>query len=170
MIAYPDTSFLYALYRRRIVRRKWAAVVLVAIGVALFVGANGSPDRRFLSPVRAIRYGLPAALICWGFVSLERVMRLHPVRWLERLGDISYSLYLSHVFTVGACAAILARGSPMARWGAGLALSAMLAAALLGAELCYRWIELPARRALRGRLGARMVVAATLRDPSPTRG
>jgi exopolysaccharide production protein ExoZ len=161
---------LYTLYRRRIVKRRGLAVLLLMLGIALFVGANRAADRQFLSSVRAIRYGVPAALVCWGLVSLEGPIRRHKVRWLEHLGDISYSLYLSHVFSIGAWTMLVARLSLPGRWGSALVAPELLAVALLAAELCYRWIEQPSRRALRGRLGARAGLAPRLHDPAPARG
>jgi exopolysaccharide production protein ExoZ len=161
---------LYGAHRLRLVRRRWVAWLMLAAGVLIFVAENRSEDRTFLSPVRAIRYGLPALLVCWGMVSLERPIARHRIRWLERLGDISYSLYLSHAFSIGACGLLLARVPASGRWGGWLLTGVLLAAALLGAELCYRVIELPTRRALRTRLGTRVKLAPALRDPAPARG
>jgi exopolysaccharide production protein ExoZ len=161
---------LYGAYRLRLVRRRWMAWLMLAAGVVIFVAENQSEDRNFLSPVRAIRYGLPGLLVCWGLVSLERPIARHRIRWLERLGDISYSLYLSHVFSISACGLLLARVPLAARWGGWLLPGVLLAAALLGAELCYRGIELPTRRALRMRLGSGVRLTPEVRHPAPARG
>ena len=147
---------LYWLFLRNPLQRGWSAALVGAIGVALFAAANASPDRHFLSPVRAFNYGVPAFLVCWGTVSLERQIARHKVRWLELLGDASYSLYLSHVFSIGAFA-VIAGGIPGSGPWVDLPMAAlMVTAALAGGLLCYRWIEQPARWAVKFGFGTRV--------------
>jgi len=147
---------LYRLYLRNPLQRGWSAVLVGTIGVALLAAANGSPDRHFLSPVRAVNYGVPAFLLCWGTVSLERQIARHKVRWLELLGDASYSLYLSHVFSIGAFAVIVGGWSGSGPWADRLMPALMVTVALAGGLLCYRWIEQPARWALKSGFGPRV--------------
>jgi exopolysaccharide production protein ExoZ len=103
-------------------------------------------------------------------VSLERRIARRKIRWLERLGDISYSLYLSHVFSIGACSLLLAHRRLTGPWGEWLLAVLLISAALLVAELCYRGIEQPSRRMLRGRFGARMRIEPDVREPAAARG
>ena len=68
-------------------------------------------------------------------------LRYQPTsRLTERIGRISYSLYLSHLFVIMYCAPFLAG------YSIALSLGAMLALTLLISELGYRYIELPALR------------------------
>jgi exopolysaccharide production protein ExoZ len=154
---------LYRLYLRNPLDRWWWAALVGTIGVALFVAANGAPHRHFLSSVRALNYGVPAFLVCWGFVSLERPIARHRARWLERLGDASYSLYLSHVFSIGAFAVIAGRLPGSGPWADLLMSALMVAAGLAGGLLCYRWIEQPARWALKHGFGARVPLRSMAR-------
>ena len=77
------------------------------------------------------------------------------MRWLERLGDASYSLYLSHVFSIGAFA-VIAGGMPAGPWADLLMPALMVTTALAGGLLCHRWIEQPARSALKLGFGTRV--------------
>lgn len=45
---------------------------------------------------RIIYFGIPAALTVFGVVCLEDAWRRRVVHWLKKVGDSSYSLYLSH--------------------------------------------------------------------------
>lgn len=47
-------------------------------------------------------FGSAATLLIAGAVMLDAQGRLHVPTWLSRLGDSSYSLYLSHVFVISA--------------------------------------------------------------------
>ncbi len=52
---------------------------------------------------RGLSNGVPALLFFVGFLNLN----LPFVRWANKLGDSSYSLYLSHLFVMGGCRALL---------------------------------------------------------------
>ncbi len=68
-------------------------------------------------------------------------LRFQPTsRITERIGTISYSLYLSHLFVIMYCTPFLAG------YNIAVSLGAMLAVTLLISELGYRYIELPAIR------------------------
>lgn len=68
------------------------------LGAALFVVVI-SPRLHPNGP-RVVYFGIPAALLVFGLVCLEDLIRRHVVRPLKFLGDSSYSLYLSHMLTV----------------------------------------------------------------------
>lgn len=68
--------------------------------------------------------------------------------WLSRLGDSSYSLYLTHLFTLGVLRLIWAAVLPGDMdWGLGsmFMLTSMLGCALVG-HLTYEWLERPMLR------------------------
>ena len=100
-------GMLIGLAYQRISSRPAAAAVsatLVAIGMALVVlGPGGSEDIRFLT------VGLPAAATVLGAISLEaRGIRFKSPALLL-LGAASYSLYLVHIFPLGAVAYVAGR-------------------------------------------------------------
>lgn len=78
-----------------------------------------------------------------------------PLIWL---GEISYALYLIHSFVQHATSEVLSRGLHIQdrhelSGNSSLAvLTVMIAAGLLLAAACYRWIERPGQRYLRGAL------------------
>jgi exopolysaccharide production protein ExoZ len=85
---------------------------------------------------------LAAALIVASGLSCER--RFAPRGFVQMVGNSSYSLYLTHMFVVGAAwAAIERAGLPAAHW----ALTPLIyGAALVTAYASYRVIELPFNR------------------------
>jgi exopolysaccharide production protein ExoZ len=78
-------------------RLQWsAALVSISVGViALMIWAD-TPDGRLW----ALDRGIPAALIVVGSVSLESSARNLPIPIIRLIGDSSYSIYLTHLFTL----------------------------------------------------------------------
>jgi len=74
----------------------WAGLGLLVL--ALLVHTPGS--RLTFNWVRVAIFGLPSALIILGAVGLERAGRLSIPGFLAKLGDWSYSLYLSHLLVL----------------------------------------------------------------------
>ncbi|KRA45733.1 hypothetical protein ASD80_05265 [Devosia sp. Root635] len=65
-----------------------AAVVLV------WPGGRWVED---VSPYRVLIFGMPSALVLYGSMALERSRRATPPKWLVRMGDASYSIYIWHL-------------------------------------------------------------------------
>ncbi len=87
-----------------------AAALTVAGGVLLLWPWGVVPDM-----ARVLSWGLPAIAIVAGTVLLEPVLAGRVPRWLTRLGDASYSLYLFHPLTAPIAPALLAKlGLPIA--------------------------------------------------------
>jgi peptidoglycan/LPS O-acetylase OafA/YrhL len=88
-------------------------------------------------------YGLPAALLLYGLLMLERQRRIRTPVWLCRLGDWSYSIYLWH-YPVMSATFVLAQWHPWWQFESPL-LQAMLnvALTLAIAPLSFRLIERP---------------------------
>jgi peptidoglycan/LPS O-acetylase OafA/YrhL len=108
--------------------------------------------------VRVAAFGGGTALLLIGCFGEDRMMRLVLPGLLVRIGDASYSLYLSHLFTIGAIGHVLRwlprwPGLLAAPWFHAAVLAGAVAAALLVAELSYRWIECPLLRLSRVLVG-----------------
>ena len=121
----------------------WGSLALVAAGAAIFFLTEPLAPGAFR---RVVHVGLPALLLCASLGLAPEPQTIGPVRRTLVLGgDCSYTLYLSHTFTLNA--ALIAWGSG----GLSLPLAAMAAAivaALIAAWLVYRWIERPMTDAL----------------------
>lgn len=74
-------------------------------------------------PERTLLWGVPAALIVWGFMQLEPAMKGRTVGLLVYLGGASYSIYLIHPYS---WAILKGVGSPLALLLFGLALGIAL--------------------------------------------
>ena len=76
----------------------WWSIGLLPLGTALLIASSVHPLPQLggLGP-----WAIPAVLIVLGALALERHVRANPSPLLELLGDASYSLYLSHLFTLG---------------------------------------------------------------------
>ena len=130
--------------------RSAVAWVLIAIGFALLFVLHASENFP-----RVLIAGLPAMLVVTGAAFVHR-LSIPP---LTLLGDASYSLYLSHVFTLSAVTQAW-RSLHLARFGEALFLVVAPVAAILVALLFYRFVERPMTRA-----AARMFQARRERQP-----
>jgi peptidoglycan/LPS O-acetylase OafA/YrhL len=98
--------------------------------------------------LRVFCFGLPALLILYGAVSLESRSRFQFPRWLQALGDASYSIYLSHILVISLVGRIWSAVRQPGLWDNALAILIMAAAALGCGVASYRLIEQPLLRAL----------------------
>ncbi|QHJ01023.1 acyltransferase family protein [Xylophilus rhododendri] len=105
----------------------------------------------------ALATGLPATMVVAGALLWERSGRLPAWRGLRWLGDISYSVYLSHPIVLSAFSQLWRRlGLHLLPGGTWLfAVAAVLVCVAVG-ELVYRWLELPMTRRLGAFTGARV--------------
>jgi exopolysaccharide production protein ExoZ len=77
-----------------------AGPVLSFLGISLFAGGTVFGYERLPS---AICWGLPSVIVVLGLVSWEQLRGANSlVRWLGKLGDSSYVLYLIHVAIIAA--------------------------------------------------------------------
>jgi exopolysaccharide production protein ExoZ len=89
--------------------------------------------------------GLPAAIIVFAILSLEERLRRHPLPFLAYLGDASYSMYLSHLFSLGVARVLWIRAG-LDRISLPYAICFAivgLAFTLIGTILVYRYVEQP---------------------------
>ena len=90
----------YAL-RRAVRIPKWSALSALLLAPALFWGSE------YLPFYRGYSWGIPAALLVFGVVFLDRAGTLRMPCWLSAVGNSSYSLYLSHGIVQSALGKIL---------------------------------------------------------------
>jgi exopolysaccharide production protein ExoZ len=150
-------EFLYGMllfygYRRGIrIALPWA---WGAVGIGLSVMLLVSPGHWLLP--RFLIWGLPALVVVAGAVSLEDQVRGMIPRWALKVGDSSYSIYLSHLFVLPVVGIVLLHLHVV---GAGSIAPAIVLSVLIAigaGEVTYRFLELPIVHFFRGR---RAVVA-----------
>ena len=126
----------------------WGGPALAAVAAAVFIG-TGAMEPGLVR--RIVHIGLPALLLCASLALAQEPRSTGPLRRaLVAGGDSSYTLYLSHTFTLNA--ALLAWRAA----GADMPIVAMIAAIILSiaaAALIYRRIERPMTDALHSATG-----------------
>lgn len=120
---------------------------------------------------RALLYLLPAALIVYGSVALEARWGTVFPRWLRFVGDMSYSVYLSHMLVLSATLKIVRSfesDSPVVTHALFLGLGGL--GVLAVGAFSYFWIEKPLLTyayAVVPRLVDRMYLPGRRRKPVP---
>jgi exopolysaccharide production protein ExoZ len=133
-----EFAFGILLYHMRIrgLMTPMLGTVSIIVAVILLLSVNFDLTH---ARYRCFRLGVPAFLLCYGLVSLEAKLLKAPFSALKSLGDSSYSLYLTHPFS-------LALLGPMIFYvmgrnnGAIFALVLTLSAVVLG-WYCYKHFE-----------------------------
>lgn len=113
-----------------------------------------------LSLLRPIVWGLPALAIVAAGLSLESMAASAAMRGMLRVGDASYSIYLSHTFVLPVAAFLLLRMHIQGIAGLvpGIVLGTLMSVSVgLGV---YRWVELPIIEYFRMRRAAAEVAIA----------
>lgn len=84
------------------------SILLLVVAVAMFaVNANLEPE----AADRLFFWGVPSLFLVYAFVSMEKNGWRFENRVMLALGDSSYSLYLSHMFTLGVIGFIWSRSN-----------------------------------------------------------
>jgi exopolysaccharide production protein ExoZ len=157
--------FFYALFAvTLLVGRNWRVPIMVgALSALVIAGYALHPS---ISPLQI--YTSPMLLEFGAGMILGRlwVMRKHARRGggnavLMALGDASYSIYLTHIFTLGALRVVWVRIVPDASMASSVVLMAVsLTVSAFAGWLCYRWVERPLTKGIsRRRLVIRLEVA-----------
>ncbi len=132
--------------------RRGVTAIAGAVGCCIVVAGLLWSETLFGLPwIRVAVFGIGAALVLIGCFGEDMAIRRALPAAIVRIGDASYSLYLSHLFTIGVVGHVLARLAPsfgLLATPAGhvVVLCATVVAALLVAEMSYRWIERPLLR------------------------
>lgn len=94
--------------------------------------------------LRALGFGLPAALLTLGLVRWEHTTPPSLPRPLLLIGDSSYSLYLSHVFVISAMGRLWQKtGLNTAAWQSCLFVLLTVLACLMAGLVSWRMLERP---------------------------
>ena len=133
---------------------RWVAAALTLTG--FFLICIATPFRDGELP-RAIYWGLPAAVLVFGAVHLERYIAFSKMRIVQAIGDSSYSLYLTHDFVLYSLFAV-----PLVRSLGISAMPAQFAVCWLAGYICYIYIESPITRLLKERSVNRAARARTI--------
>lgn len=160
---------VYELYRQQsgfyLLRRGWVFVVLT---IVTFVGMHlGSHELLILS-------FFPLIILSAAY-NTDWLKRLLDTRPLQRLGDWSFSIYLTHVplIYVGYCLLLLNKPTSLSSikelgyYETSLAVGwlyclILVTATLLVSALMYEYVEVPARKYLNSRLSARRPASASV--------
>lgn len=97
---------------------------------------------------RALYYGLPAALVLYGLLSLDRRAQLRLPRVFLLLGDASYSIYLCHPFTLACVGKLWLLFALTTQMPASVLLLAGMLVSILTGVLSYYGLEKPVTTAL----------------------
>ncbi len=126
----------------------WASALCAALAPIAYMGSHVADLGMF---DRVVQLGIPALLLSASLILASEPKLAGPVRTaLQAGGDFSYTLYLSHTFTVGAVHSLGRRTG----FDAPLPSMALaMIAAIVTAAVVYRWIERPITDGLRRRAG-----------------
>lgn len=87
------------LYKRQLALSTVVSGILAISGAGMLI-ATGFYDTSGIT--RVIKWGIPGALLVGGAVFLEKNNKLRVPSIFTKLGNSSYSLYLTHLFTINA--------------------------------------------------------------------
>lgn len=139
------------LYLHDIRLKNWQAMLLALAAATVLVDAVQDSAATRLLTWGVAAFVLVAAAVLTNEAKVTPSIALRP---LIRLGDISYSLYLSHFFTLALFVRMQKHLTPL---GDGFGVPSILVFLLLAwnvAALCHRFIEEPARTILARRKSA----------------
>jgi peptidoglycan/LPS O-acetylase OafA/YrhL len=135
-------------YRAGLRLPRAVALTLLAAAIAefcIYIGAD-------VYLPRCIAFGVPAAQAVAALSLIERGLRLP---WLERVGDASYALYLTHSAVIAAARLLaLKTGLTIAAAAPWLYLGGVVAVSIAVALVVYRFVELPLTAGARALLSA----------------
>lgn len=138
------------LYLRGVRLTPWGSASLAVAALAMLLATRHFDEA--IWAIRPIVFGIPAVMICASLALAPEPDRVSAWRRVMMVGgDSSYTLYLSHVFSVHAVLLAWQRLGGRTDW-VGMAIAVIVA--LLAALSVYRLIERPAVEALQRRLAS----------------
>jgi exopolysaccharide production protein ExoZ len=116
--------------------------------------------------MRVFMFGVPYAAIVYGAVAVEKTRGVVFSRAIRRVGDTSYSIYLSHVLVISFFGRIWNHVAVEGILDNLLVLPTMLAAVILTGSISYRFLERPMLMAAR-RFNAAVSLRPTPAEAAP---
>lgn len=135
--------FLADAWLKRRLLPQMVAALLLPLSFGLIIYA----DHAHMTEWRAVAFGVPAVLAIWSTLSLDW-KRIGEWRLLARIGDASYSLYLTHVFVL-AGARVAFMQLPEAVRSPYLFMALALSGSVVAALIVYAAFEAPVESVLR---------------------
>jgi peptidoglycan/LPS O-acetylase OafA/YrhL len=144
-----------SLYSRTFHLSAGSAVALFAIAAVGLAAYGGHVD----NVNRFALFGIPAACFVASAVAFEG--RLHWPKPMQMVGDASYSLYLTHVFTVPVTVKLFAAIDTHHRLPGSIVCATGILLSVIVGFACYEGLENPLGRLLKNRVGTRHVPVST---------
>lgn len=110
----------------------------LTVSILGFASLGAQPERW----MRLFYYGIPAVVIVFCLVHAERNEYILP-RWLIQTGDASYSIYLSHLFTINVVGRLWSLIAAAPVLDNIIALPVIFTFALAAGFVSYQYIETP---------------------------
>lgn len=157
MLEFVFGMAIAAAYEHQAFRPQSLAILLIPAGaIGLFALRGILP-----AEMRVFSWGIPGAVIMIGMLAAEPWIAEHKVRFLEYIGNASYSIYLSHLLTLGVVREVwshlpVVEGSAS---GTAMYLAASLGTSALVGCIVYRLIEQPMTAAFKRRDRERLLAA-----------
>jgi len=92
---------------------------------------------------RVYLFAVPFTLMVYGAVALERTKQWVAPAWVIRIGDHSYSIYLTHILVLSICGRIWKTFAWQGYLDNVVILSITVVGVLICGQLCYRYLEKP---------------------------
>jgi len=148
-------EFILGAFLALALRRHWRRGALLSLcgGFALLLAGSLWVDLHQFAGLRLFYYGLPAVMIVYGAVALEKESGRRFPRWIEAVGDASYSIYLSHILVVSTVGRVW-KTLPIPLngvWNLAGVIICMAVAAVAFGLASHRYLEKPLLRAFRER-------------------
>ncbi len=125
----------------------WAALGMMLVALRwLWVFREGT-----ILSMRGLVWGVPAMAIVGGALSLEARWGRRMPRWVLRIGDASYSIYLVHTFVLPAVGLLLVHLRHSWRYEVTMLIAISVALSSLAGVLAYEGIERPINNWFKGR-------------------
>ena len=121
------------------------ALIVGAIALVSLVGTDALPEA-VVDSGRVLYWGLPGAALVLAAVSLEAPLQGEAWSLPRRLGDASYSIYLSHGFVIPVFGVVVAKLVPASIGAVLFAFTAAVVLSALVGLLVYDWVEQPILR------------------------
>ena len=93
-------GIMLSLYARTYAFSPRHAFTSIVVAACLLAATELLDTRAELHPLRFVLWGVPAAMIVFAAISLEKHDRYLDRPWLSLLGDASFSIYLVHPFAL----------------------------------------------------------------------